>query len=220
MLKYQIVPVTSFQQNCTLFWCDLTRQAAIIDPGGEYQKIIQHVEANQLQVSCILLTHGHLDHVGAAVELAKHYQVDILGPQEADLFWFDELPQQGISFGFGVLEAFTPTKWLNEGDTIQIGNESLAVFHCPGHTPGHIIFYSASAKLAQVGDVLFKGSIGRTDFPQGNVRDLFLSITTKLWPLGDDVTFIPGHGPTSTFGTERKTNPFVSDLAIATHNII
>lgn len=220
MLKYQIVPVTPFQQNCTLFWCDLTRQAAIIDPGGEHQNIIQHIEANQLQVSCVLLTHGHIDHVGAAVKLAAHYQVDILGPHEADLFWLEGLPQQGGAFGLDIVDAFTPTRWLTEGDTIQIGNESLSVLHCPGHTPGHVVFYSASAKLAQVGDVLFKGSIGRTDFPQGNVHDLYLSITTKLWPLGDDVTFIPGHGPISTFGAERKTNPFVSDAVIAQYNMI
>ena len=220
MLKYQIVSVTSFQQNCTLLWCDLTRQAAIVDPGGEPQKIIQHIDANQLQVSCILLTHGHIDHVGAAVKLAEHYDVDILGPHQADLFWLESLPEQGHSFGFGVLDAFTPTKWLDEGDTVKIGNESLAVFHCPGHTPGHVIFYSDSAKLAQVGDVLFKGSIGRTDFQQGNARDLFISITTKLWPLGDNVTFIPGHGPISTFGAERRTNPFVGDAVIASHKII
>lgn len=211
MLKYQIVPVTPFQQNCTLFWCDETKQAAVIDPGGDAQKIIAAVTANGITVTQVLLTHGHLDHVGAATELAQHYSVGITGPHKADAFLLDALPQQSRQFGFPDCEAFTPDRWLEDGDTVEIGNEALAVLHCPGHTPGHVVFFSEPTQLAQVGDVLFSGSIGRTDFPQGSYPSLIHSIKNKLWPLGDNVTFIPGHGPTSTFGHERRTNPFVGD---------
>lgn len=211
MLKYQIIPVTPFQQNCTLFWCDETFQGAIIDPGGEADRIITAVNDNKITVTQILLTHGHLDHVAAAVELAERYSVPIVGPQQADKFWLDALLGQSRQFGFPECFPFTPARWLEEGDEITLGNETLTVLHCPGHTPGHVVFFSASARLAQVGDVLFSGSIGRTDFPQGNYQDLMDSIKNKLWPLGDNVTFIPGHGPISTFGIERRTNPFVGE---------
>lgn len=211
MLHYRIVPVTHFQQNCTLFWCSQTQQAAIIDPGGDADKIIATVSGLELKVVAVLLTHGHLDHAGAAEKIARHYNVDIIGPSQEDKFLLDGMAVQASEFGFPQTAAFEPDQWLKEGDVITLGDETLEVYHCPGHTPGHVIFYSPSAKLAQVGDVLFRGSIGRTDFPGGNFDDLMTSIKTKLWPLGDDVAFIPGHGPMSNFGYERQTNPFVRD---------
>lgn len=211
MLNYQIIPVTPFQQNCTLFWCDSTNEAAVIDPGGEAQKIIAAVSEKGVKVTQILLTHGHLDHVGASRELADYYAVDIIGPHKDDEYWLQALPQQSRQFGLDDAQILNPSHWLEEGDIITLGNETLSVFHCPGHTPGHVIFFSDSAKLAQVGDVLFSGSIGRTDFPGGNYQSLIDSINNKLWPLGDDVTFIPGHGPTSTLGIERRSNPYVGN---------
>jgi hydroxyacylglutathione hydrolase len=212
MLQYQVIPVTSFQQNCTLFWCDSTMKGAIIDPGGDAQQIIAAVKNIGIHVTQVLLTHGHLDHVGAASEIAAHFSVDIIGPHKDDAYWLELLPEQSEQFGFNYVASFTPKRWLNEGDVISLGNETLQVFHCPGHTPGHVIFFSQSAQLAQVGDVLFAGSIGRTDFPGGNHQALLDSIKNKLWPLGDGVTFIPGHGPLSTFAIERRSNPFVGDL--------
>lgn len=213
MLKYQIIPVTTFQQNCTLVWCDKTLEAALIDPGGDATRLISAVEALKVKVTQILLTHGHLDHVGAAACLAKEYQVPVIGPHKADAFWLEALPEQRLRFGLPECSVLTPSRWLKEGDTVAVGDEKLAVLHCPGHTPGHVVFFSDSARLAQVGDVLFSGSIGRTDFPQGNYEALISSIRHKLWPLGDDVAFIPGHGPMSTLGNERLNNPFVGKNA-------
>jgi hydroxyacylglutathione hydrolase len=174
-------------------------------------KILREVEALGLTVTQILLTHGHLDHVGAAGQLAKSLNVPIYGPQEDDLFWLEGLPAQSKMFGFTNCDPLTPTRWLNDGDTLQVGNQTLQVFHCPGHTPGHVIFFNEESRLAQVGDVLFSGGVGRSDFPRGDHQALINSIKTKLWPLGNDVAFIPGHGPMSTFGQERQTNPFVCD---------
>ncbi|MEC5320270.1 MBL fold metallo-hydrolase [Brenneria populi subsp. brevivirga] len=210
-MKYQIVPVTAFSQNCTLLWCEKTNEAAIVDPGGEAEKIKQAVSQAGIAVKQILLTHGHLDHVGAAAELAEYYQVPILGPQAEDAFWLDGLPAQSRMFGLGDCQPLKPTRWLKEGDEVKVGEVTLAVFHCPGHTPGHIVFFDAASRLAQVGDVIFNGGVGRSDFPQGDHQALIASIRNKLLPLGDDVTFIPGHGPISTFGQERKTNPFIRD---------
>ncbi|MCD9468615.1 MBL fold metallo-hydrolase [Photobacterium iliopiscarium] len=210
-LQYKIVPVTPFQQNCSIIWCDETYQAAIIDPGGDIQQLQKEVAALGVNVTQLLLTHGHLDHVGGAEPLAQILDVPVIGPQQDDEFWLQGLPRQSEMFGLPMTEAFMPTQWLNDGDVITVGNQTLQVFHTPGHTPGHVIFYSADAKVAFVGDVLFKGGIGRTDFPQGDHPALINSIKTKLWPLGNEVTFVPGHGPLSTFGHERVTNPFVAD---------
>ncbi|OBU18473.1 hypothetical protein AYY19_00950 [Photobacterium aquimaris] len=210
-LQYKIVPVTPFQQNCSIVWCDETHQAAIIDPGGDIQQLQQVVEELGVNVTQLLLTHGHLDHVGGTAPLAQILNVPIIGPQRDDEFWLQGLPRQSEMFGFPLTESFAPTQWLNDGDIVKVGNQTLQIFHTPGHTPGHVIFYSADAKVAFVGDVLFKGGIGRTDFPQGDHPTLVNSIKTKLWPLGNEVTFVPGHGPLSTFGHERVTNPFVAD---------
>ncbi|RKS86825.1 glyoxylase-like metal-dependent hydrolase (beta-lactamase superfamily II) [Orbus hercynius] len=209
-MQYQIIPVTPFQQNCSIVWCELTKEAAIIDPGGEAALLQKAVEKLGIKVTKVLLTHGHLDHVGAAKEVANIYQVPIYGPQQEDRFLLDNLPHQCVQFGFPFHEAFEPDVWLNEGDVIKIGDMRFGVLHCPGHTPGHIVFINQEAKLAFVGDVLFKKSIGRTDFPKGNYQDLISSIKHKLLPLGDDIAFVPGHGEMSTFGEERQHNPFLS----------
>lgn len=211
MLQYLIVPVTHYRQNCTILWCDDTTQAAVVDPGGNIDLIEQALTERGLMLSKILLTHGHLDHVGGTANLAASRNVVIEGPHKADLFWLDRLPQQAQMMGFTAATPFSPTHFLNDGDSVTFGNITLEVLHCPGHTPGHIVFYHEPSRLALVGDVLFRGSIGRTDFPQGNYDDLVNAIRNKLWPLGDDVQFIPGHGPMSTFGNERKNNQFVSD---------
>lgn len=210
MLRLIIVPVTPFQQNCSIAFCDVSRQAAIIDPGGDTDLIKSALESQELQVERILITHGHLDHAGAAARLARAYEVPIEGPHQDDEFLLQSLDAQGQTFNLQA-ESFLPSRWLDTGDQVVVGKESLEVRHCPGHTPGHIIFYHASGHLAVVGDVLFAGSIGRTDLPRGNHEQLLRSIREQLWPLGSDITFIPGHGETSTFGQERKTNPFVAD---------
>lgn len=212
-LKVILVPVTPFEQNCSILICQKTNQAAIVDPGGDLPKILKALEESGARAEKILLTHGHLDHCGGAVALAKQLGVDIIGPHEDETFWIDQLPLQSQRFGFGAAEAFTPKQWLVDGDFVTVGVTQMLVRHCPGHTPGHVIFYSPDDKLAVVGDVLFAGSIGRTDFPRGNHADLISSIREKLFPLGDEVTFIPGHGPNSTFGQERLTNPYVGDSA-------
>jgi hydroxyacylglutathione hydrolase len=214
MLRYLTLPVTAFQQNCSLIWCDQTNEAALVDPGGEIPRLLAAVRERGLKLVAILLTHAHIDHAGATGELARTEQLPIIGPHTGDQFWIDGLPQQSKMFGFPPAESFTPTRWLQDGDTVQLGEETLSVRHCPGHTPGHVVFHSASANRAFVGDVLFAGSIGRTDFPQGNFEQLIASITERLWPFGDATVFIPGHGPESTFGAERRSNPFVGDRAL------
>ncbi len=208
-MKYYIIPVTIFSQNCTLIWCERTQKAALIDPGGDAKKIKAAVDYRGLIISHILLTHGHLDHVGAAEELAKHYKVPILGPEKSDVFWLSRLSEQSQMFGLETCVSFIPTQWLEEGDKIGVGETTLKVLHCPGHTPGHIVFINNEDRLALVGDVLFNGSIGRSDFPRSDHSALVNSIYTKLFPLGDDMTFIPGHGSISNFGEERKNNPFL-----------
>ncbi len=210
-MKYEIVPVTAFEQNCSVIWCPATLQAAVVDPGGDLPKIEAVLKRHRLSLSTILLTHAHIDHAGGTAELSRRHAVPIVGPEAQDLFWIQALPQQSSMFGFPPAESFTPQRWLQHGDRIELGNEILDVLHCPGHTPGHVVFYSATSRLAWVGDVLFNGSIGRTDFPRGDYNTLIHSIKDRLWPLGDDVAFIPGHGPMSTFGRERRSNPFVSD---------
>ena len=211
MLAYLTIPVTAFQQNCSLVWDEQTRQAAVIDPGGDLDHLLAQIKQLDLKLEQIWLTHAHIDHAGGTGELARSLNLPIIGPHPGDQFWIDALPQQSVMFGFPKAEAFTPTRWLHQGDTVSIGGSTLQVHHCPGHTPGHVIFYSPELKRAFVGDVLFAGSIGRTDFPQGNFDQLIDSIRSKLWPLGDDTIFIPGHGPESSFGQERRSNPFVAD---------
>jgi glyoxylase-like metal-dependent hydrolase (beta-lactamase superfamily II) len=211
MLQYQIIPVTPFQQNCTLFWCDETKQAAIVDPGGDVDKLILAIKKNKLNLVKILLTHAHIDHAGGTKALAEHFNIPIEGPHKEDKFWIDLIPEQKMRFGFNDAEPFTPTRWLTQGDIVTFGHIELEVYFCPGHTPGHVVFFHRDSKLAQVGDVLFKGSIGRTDFPRGDHQTLIKSIRENLFLLGNDVHFIPGHGPMSTFGAERLTNPFVGD---------
>ena len=213
MLEYRIVPVTPFQQNCTLLWCGESHRGVIVDPGGEPERILATAADAGVVVEEILLTHGHLDHVGAAGLIAGHLGVPIVGPHPDDAFLLQSLPAQCDMFGFPRIEPFTTGRWLEHGDRVRVGNVVLDVIHCPGHTPGHLVFFSAADRLAQVGDVIFRGSIGRTDFPRGNHAQLIASIRSRLFPLGDDVRFIPGHGPMSSIGLERATNPFVADAA-------
>ena len=210
-MKVAIIPVTPFQQNCSLLMCNQTKKAAVVDPGGDLDLIRDAVKEWGVELEKILLTHGHLDHCGGTAELSKELGLPVEGPHIDDRFLIDDLPQQSLRFGLPQLEAFTPARWLLGGDTVRFGQVELHVRHCPGHTPGHVIFFSPKYRLALVGDVLFAGSIGRTDLPRGDHATLIRSIREQLWPLGEDVTFIPGHGPTSTFGEERVSNPFVGD---------
>lgn len=210
MLQYLTIPVTAFEQNCSLVWCNSTHKAAVIDPGGDLDRITSAVTRLQLALEQIWLTHAHIDHAGGAGELSQLSDLPIVGPHSGDQFWIDGLPQQSAMFRFPPALHFTPTRWLDDGDTVSVGNETLRVRHCPGHTPGHVVFHAPQIDRAFVGDVLFAGSIGRTDFPQGNHQQLIDSIQQRLWPMGDQTVFIPGHGPESTFGHERMTNPYVS----------
>lgn len=209
-MAYRVIPVTPFAQNCTLIWCPETLEAAVVDPGGDIELIERAIAEEEVQVKQVLLTHGHIDHAGASVTLSRRLGVPIIGPHKADQFWLDGLEQQSAMFGFSQVEGFLPDRWLEDGEQVQVGNICLDVVHCPGHTPGHVVFVDKANQMAQVGDVLFQGSIGRTDFPQGDHQTLIDSIKNKLFPLGDEIRFVPGHGPESTFGHERKTNPYVS----------
>jgi hydroxyacylglutathione hydrolase len=213
MIDLRIVPVTPFEQNCSIVWCDRTRKAAVVDPGGNLERILAKAKELGVTIEKILITHGHIDHAGGTAKLARELQVPVEGPQEEDRFWIAGMPQQSKMFGFPDVESFEPDRWLHDGDTVTVGDETLRVIHVPGHTPGHVAFFHADAGLAIVGDVLFAGSIGRTDFPKGDHATLIRSIRQKLFPLGDEVTFVPGHGPTSTFGEERRSNPYVGDHA-------
>jgi hydroxyacylglutathione hydrolase len=213
-LKAAIVPVTPLQQNCTLLWCTETNKAAFVDPGGDLPKLKAAAQQAGVTIEKILITHGHIDHCGQAGILAEELGVPIEGPHEADRFWISRLEDDGRTYGIGG-KVFESDRWLQDGDQVTVGNLTLDVRHCPGHTPGHVVFHHAPSKLAIVGDVLFQGSIGRTDFPMGNHADLINAITSRLWPMGDETAFVPGHGPMSTFGHERKTNPFVGDRVLA-----
>jgi len=210
-LEVRIVPVTPLQQNCSLIFDPVTKHAAFVDPGGDIETLMGALKHFGLTLKHIWLTHGHLDHAGAAAELRERTGIPVEGPHRDDQFWLDQIEESSRRYGIQGGRNVTPDRYLEDGDVLELEGVKFGVAHTPGHTPGHVVIYNKSAKIAFVGDVLFAGSIGRTDFPRGNHQQLIDSITSKLWPLGDDVTFVPGHGPTSTFGKERQTNPFVAD---------
>jgi hydroxyacylglutathione hydrolase len=208
-MKLVIVPVTPFQQNCTILWDEGTMKGALVDPGGDLDVILGEVEAQGVTLEKVLLTHGHIDHAGAVAAVKDRLGLPVEGPQREDLFLIEGLEEQARTYGFEGVRTFMPDRWLEEGDRVTAAGVEFEVLHCPGHTPGHVVFLSRAHRFALVGDVLFRGSIGRTDFPRGDHQALIDSITGKLWPLGDDIAFVPGHGPHSTFGAERQTNPFL-----------
>jgi hydroxyacylglutathione hydrolase len=213
-MRVAILPVTPLQQNCSLIWCTRTMRGALVDPGGDLDKLKAALAKTGVTLEKILVTHGHLDHCGLAVELARELDVPIEGPHEEDRFWIAKLDEDGPRWNMEA-HSFEPDRWLDNGDHVTVGELTLDVYHCPGHTPGHVVFHHAPSRFAMVGDVLFQGSIGRTDFPRGDLQTLLDSITGRLWPLGDETTFVPGHGPISTFGDERRSNPYVADAALA-----
>ena len=213
-LRAAILPVTPLQQNCTLIWCTTTMRGAFIDAGGDLPRLVAAAEKAGVTIEKLLVTHGHIDHCGGTGILAEQLGVPIEGPHEGDRFWIARLDEDGRNYGIEG-RVFEPNRWLNDGDTVTVGDLVLDVIHCPGHTPGHVVFHHAPSHLAIVGDVLFQGSIGRTDFPMGNHADLIDAITRKLWPLGGETAFVCGHGPMSTFAHERQTNPFVADGVLA-----
>ncbi|WP_010545870.1 MBL fold metallo-hydrolase [Sphingomonas elodea] len=213
-LRAAIVPVTRLQQNCTLLWCTKTMRGAFVDPGGDLDRLRAAAEQHGVTIEKLLITHGHIDHCGSAGIFAEELGVPIEGPHEADRFWIARLADDGRDYGV-TGRPFEPSRWLEQGDQVTVGELVLDVYHSPGHTPGHVVFHHPESRLAIVGDVLFQGSIGRTDFPLGNHQDLIDAITTRLWPLGDETVFVPGHGQPSNFGQERRTNPFVADSVLA-----
>jgi len=208
-LKAIIVPVTPFAQNCTLLWDDESMRGAVVDPGGDVDKIENALQQTGMTVEKILLTHGHIDHAAGAAELAEKHGVKIEGPHTADKFLLDGLQAQAVQFGFPDVRNVTPDRWLEEGDTVTVAGHVFDILHCPGHSPGSVVFVNKAARFALVGDVIFAGSVGRTDFPYGDTEALISAITTKLLPLGDDMVFVCGHGPASTFGSERESNPYL-----------
>jgi len=214
-IRALIAPVTPLAQNCTIVWCVKTKKAAIIDPGGEVPRLLQALSDNGLTLEKIWITHGHLDHAGGTAALKAATGAPIEGPHRDDAFWIEQMDGDGARWGMPEARSFIPDRWLENGDVVTLGETEFEVYHCPGHTPGHVVFFHRQARFAQVGDVLFQGSIGRTDFPRGNHQDLIEAITGRLWPLGDDVRFVCGHGPMSSFGAERRTNPFVADQVLA-----
>ncbi|MBZ6077537.1 MBL fold metallo-hydrolase [Microvirga puerhi] len=214
-MRAAIIPVTPFEQNCTLLWNDSTKKGAVIDPGGDLDRIRKVIDESGVTVEKIILTHGHIDHAGGATQLKEDLGVPIEGPHEADRTLLEHLPEQGRAYGFDGVRAVMPDRWLKEGDTVTVGGLVMDVLHCPGHSPGSVVLVSRDDRFALVGDVLFNGSVGRTDLPGGDGAALIHAIKTKLLPLGDDVTFICGHGPMSTIGQERATNPFLQDNMFA-----
>jgi glyoxylase-like metal-dependent hydrolase (beta-lactamase superfamily II) len=213
-LRAAIIPVTPLQQNCTLMWCTKSMRACFVDPGGDLPRLKEAAARAGVTIEKILLTHGHIDHCGSAGILAEELCVPIEGPNVEDRFWIDRLAEDGARYAIPG-RPFEPSRWLEDEDEVRVGELILEVRHCPGHTPGHVVFHHKESSLALVGDVLFKGSVGRWDFPRGDQQQLIHSITQKLWPMGDGTSFVPGHGPMSSFGHERRTNPFVSDSALA-----
>lgn len=210
-LQIRVIPVTPLQQNCSLIWNETTKNAALVDPGGDIDRLLGALEHFGLKLTRIWLTHGHFDHVGAAAELRERTGVAVEGPHRDDQFWLDLVEDGALRYGVNGLRNVTPDRYFVDGETLEFESVTFGVAHTPGHTPGHVVIHNAELRIAFVGDVLFAGSIGRTDFPRGNHDDLIRSITSKLWPLGDEIAFVPGHGPTSTFGRERQSNPFVAD---------
>ncbi|MGL4387633.1 MBL fold metallo-hydrolase [Snodgrassella alvi] len=208
-LNVQILPVTPFQQNAALLWDDVCKEAVLTDVGGEAERLLKAVETHQLKLKAIWLTHGHLDHASGVEELTTLHPVPVLGPHQADNYWLQALPEVTASYGFPISQPFIPTRWLNEGEALKVGEHTFIVFHIPGHTPGHVVFYSQANKLLIAGDVLFRESIGRTDFPGGNHSDLIRGIQEKLLSLPDDTRVLPGHGPMTTIGHEKQHNPFL-----------
>ncbi|WP_284732124.1 MBL fold metallo-hydrolase [Sphingobium nicotianae] len=209
-MRAAMIPVTPLQQNCSLLWCTATMRGALVDPGGDLARLKRVVAQHGVTLEKILVTHGHIDHCGQAGVLARELGIPIEGPHEEDRYWIARLEDDGKRWGLPG-QPFEPDRWLVDGDTVTVGNLELDVYHCPGHTPGHVVFHHPQSKLAIVGDVLFQGSIGRSDFPRGNFEELVASITGKLWPLGGETIFVPGHGQPSSFAHERATNPFVGD---------
>jgi len=212
-LQAMIIPVTPLQQNCTLLWCTDTMKGAFVDPGGDLDRLKAAATQSGATIEKILLTHGHIDHCGSAGIFASELGIPIEGPHKDDIFWISRLEEDGQRYGVNG-KPFEPDRWLEDGDTVTVGKLTFNVRHCPGHTPGHVVFHHPESKLALVGDVLFQGSIGRTDFPRGNHQQLLDAITQRLWPMGDETRFVPGHGPMSSFGHERATNPFVGDRVL------
>lgn len=215
-MRLLVIPVTPFQQNCSVIWNEHTGRGAIVDPGGDLDRVLAAVDKHGIVVEKILLTHAHVDHAAAASELAQRLTIPIEGPHVDDQFWIENLPEAAQRYGFAPARTFIPDRWLKDGDTVSVGGDVLQVVHCPGHTPGHVVFFHEGQRFAWVGDVIFAGSIGRTDFPRGDHDALIHSIRAKLFKLGDDVRFLPGHGPMSTFEQERQTNPFVADRLFPT----
>ncbi|MEE9272127.1 MAG: MBL fold metallo-hydrolase [Robiginitomaculum sp.] len=214
-LDLRIIPVTPLSQNCSLLWDTISKKGVLVDPGGESEKILQTVKELGVSIVEIWLTHGHLDHAGGAEDVKAAYGCPIIGPHKDDQFWMDQISKDWKKYGQeGMGRDCKPDRYLKDGDVLAIGGVLFQVVHCPGHTPGHVVIYNKDMKIAFVGDVIFKGSVGRTDFPKSNPQQLIDSITEKLWPLGNDMSFIPGHGPMSTFGDERKNNPFVGDTVV------
>jgi glyoxylase-like metal-dependent hydrolase (beta-lactamase superfamily II) len=214
--QIQVIPVTPLQQNASIIWSTKTKQAALVDPGGDRDRLIDAAKELQVDITAIWLTHGHIDHIGAATALKDHFGCPIIGPHKDDQFLLDHAETQGMKYGITEAQNVQPDRFLEEGDTIEVAGIEFSVLHCPGHSPGHVVFHRQEAQFAFVGDVLFRGSIGRTDLPGGNFDQLIESITQKLWPLGNDMQFLPGHGPGSTFGQERLDNGFVSDQVLGT----
>ena len=212
-LEISIIPVTPFQQNCTLLRCTNTGDKAVIDAGGDIELIKAEINKTEGELKNVFLTHGHLDHAGASRQLADDYKVSLVGPQREDLFWLESIPEQAKSFGFPSFDAFEPDQWLEQGDTIVVGDSTLSVLHCPGHTPGHVVFYDKEQGFLIVGDVIFAGSVGRTDFPRSDSKALLSSIKENLFCLPEESVIYPGHGETTTIGREKKTNPFVGEQA-------
>lgn len=210
-LQCEIIPVTAFEQNCSLIWDSETRKAALVDAGGQIEQLLARVAHHGLTLEKLLVTHGHLDHASGVADLAERLNLPIEGPGQGDDYWIEGLPEAAAKYGFPPARSFTPTRWLEQGDEVTVGSLKFEVLHCPGHTPGHVVFYHAPAQVAFVGDVIFAGSIGRSDFPGGNHAQLLSSIRDRLFALGDEVQFVPGHGPVSSFGQERRDNPFVAD---------
>ncbi|WP_295854916.1 MBL fold metallo-hydrolase [uncultured Xylophilus sp.] len=209
MLQYHTIPVTAFQQNCSLVWDDTTMEGVLIDPGGDVDRLLAEARQRGVALKAIWLTHAHIDHAGGVAELVAREGLPVVGPHPEDQFLIDGLAAQARAYGFPPAGPFVPERWLHDGDTVTLGEHTFAVRHCPGHTPGHVVFHHAPSKRAFVGDVLFAGSVGRTDFPRSDPQALIDSIVQKLWPMGDDTVFVPGHGPESSFGRERRSNPYV-----------